>query len=471
MHVENDAKAKAAPRGTKKHSCMLRVAVGARRGLAGSAAGLRGGGARIAAALLSDGISTLARRPAALPRPRTSPPRASSMDFLEGFRLGATREDARAAAAAAAAVRTLAAARAAEGDDKRKRDDDDDDEWHVSDSEDERGQGALGIDTNGEEAIASVKRERSDDEQKKEEEEEEEEEEARQFLGGSYGDAVAIDAASLGTPTKTAVAASKFFHPRMKNSRTPSDEANIATEPPGWRAALDAIRAHRSNRTASVDVFHDFLLSLRDAPDAHFQALVASLLSVQCRDVVALGEMRNLRVALGGECTVHAVANAPDGVVEEAIRRCNYGRTKARYVRQCADAIINDNRFKGRVPADVEGLTLLPGVGPKIARLVASVAFGDDRCGMVVDTHVRRVCGRLGWTREGVERRSAEGTRKRLEAWLPPELWAETTQLLVGFGQETCAPRVPRCGECPLSGTCPSSTVKTKASGTDVEDL
>ena len=189
----------------KKHSCMLRVAVGARRGLAGSAAGLRGGGARIAAALLSDGISTLARRPAALPRPRTSPRARVDDGFSRGVpprrdaggRAGGRRRGRR-------AVRTLAAARAAEGDDKRKRDDDDDDEWHVSDSEDERGQGALGIDTNGEEAIASVKRERSDDEQKeqKEEEEEEEEEEGKQFLGGSYGDAVAIDAASLGTPTR-----------------------------------------------------------------------------------------------------------------------------------------------------------------------------------------------------------------------------------------------------------------------------
>ena len=450
---------------------MLRVAVGARRGLAGSAAGLRGGGARIAAALLSDGVSTLARRPGALPRPRTSPPRASrGMDFLEGFRLGATREDARAAAAAAASVRTLAAARAAEGDDKRKRDDDDDDEWHVSDSEDERGRGGLGIDTDdGEEAIASVKRERERSEDEHEDEEEAVEGEVKQFLGGSYGDAVAIDAASLVTPTKTPVAASKFFHPRTSKTPRDDDDDDVAAEPPGWRAALDAIREHRSNRTASVDAFHDFLLSLRDAPDAHFQALVASLLSVQCRDVVALDAMRNLRVALGGECTVDAVADAPDGVVEEAIRRCNYGRTKARYVRGCADAIIN--RFEGAVPADVDGLTSLPGVGPKIARLVASVAFGDDRCGMVVDTHVRRVAGRLGWTREGRERRSAERTRKRLEAWLPPDLWAETTQLLVGFGQETCAPRVPRCGECPLSCSCPSSAVKTTASRADVEDL
>lgn len=397
------------------------------------------------------------------------------MDFLEGFRLGATREDARAAAAAAASVRTLAAARAAEGDEKRKRGDDDD-EWHVSDSEDERGHGGLGIDTtDGEEAIASVKRERerSDDEQ--EDEEEAVEGEVKQFLGGSYGDAVAIDAASLGTPTKTPVAASKFFHPRTINNLTPRDDDDTAgdtaddDEPPGWGAALDAIRAHRSNRTASVDAFHDFLLSLRGAPDAHFQALVACVLSTRCRDVVALGAMRNLRVALGGECTVDAVADAPDGVVEEAIRRCNYGRTKARYVRGCADAIID--RFEGAVPADVGGLTSLPGVGPKIARLVASVAFGDDRCGMVVDTHVRRVAGRLGWTREGRERRSAERTRKRLEAWLPTDRWAETTRLLVGFGQETCAPRVPRCGECPLSGSCPSSTVKTTASRADVEDL
>ena len=455
----------------RRHSCMLRVAVGARRGLAGSAAGLRGGGARIAAAILSDGISTLARRPGALPRRRTSPPRASRMDFLEGFRLGATRDDARAAAAAAAAVRTLAAARAAEGDEKRKRDDDDDDdEWHVSDSEDERRSEALGVDTKEEESIASVKREQ-------EEEVAAEEGETKHFLGGSYGDAVAIDAATLGYPTKTAVAASKskfFLHPR-KNSRTSRGDASTephddpSTEPPGWRPALDAVRTHRSNRTASVDEFHEFLLSLRASPDAHFQALVASLLSVQCRDAVALGAMRSLRVALGGECTVDAVVNAPDGVVEEAIRRCNYGRTKARYVRGCADAIVD--RFDGATPAELDALTSLPGVGPKIARLVASVAFGDDRAGMVVDTHVRRVAGRLGWTRPGRERSSAESTRRRLEAWLPPDLWAETTQLLVGFGQETCAPRVPRCGECPLSGSCPSSTVKTTASGTDVEDL
>ena len=82
-----------------------------------------------------------------------------------------------------------------------------------------------------------------------------------------------------------------------------------------------------------------------------------------------------------------------------------------------------------------------------------------------MDTHVRRVAERLGWT-TGRECASAEATRRRLETFLPAETWGETTLLMVGFGQETCAPARPRCGKCPLAegGVCPSADVK------DVED-
>lgn len=86
------------------------------------------------------------------------------------------------------------------------------------------------------------------------------------------------------------------------------------------------------------------------------------------------------------------------------------------------------------MPHTASELQRLPGVGPKIAHLVASVSFGLDRSGVVVDTHVRRLSERLGWT-SGRACATAEATRVRLEAWLPPELWAETTLLLVGFGQ------------------------------------
>jgi hypothetical protein len=68
---------------------------------------------------------------------------------------------------------------------------------------------------------------------------------------------------------------------------------------------------------------------------------------------------------------------------------------KARFVRAAAAAVLQ--RFGGRVPEDIASLETLPGVGPKISRLLASVAFGRTDGGIVVDTHVHRVAGRLGW--------------------------------------------------------------------------
>ncbi len=117
-------------------------------------------------------------------------------------------------------------------------------------------------------------------------------------------------------------------------------------------------------------------------------------------------------------------------------------------------------------------LESLPGVGPKIARLVASVAFGRADAGIVVDTHVHRVAGRLGWAgpATGVagaaadahavllqRRRTPERTRRALEGWLPAELWDDITLEMIGFGQEVCTPLRPKCGGCPLRELCPSA--------------
>ena len=246
-----------------------------------------------------------------------------------------------------------------------------------------------------------------------------------------------IQGRGRGRPTNpllaNAAAAAKsrsfFFLPRHHSTRAPS----LPPPPPErWNEVLDAIRTARASRTASVDDFHAFLLSLRDAPDPHVQALGATLLSVQCRDSVALVAMRRLQAALGGAATLAAVRSADISAIEEAVSCCNYKRTKARYVKEAADEL--HLRFKGAVPHTAAGLQRLPGVGPKIAHLVASVAFGLDRSGVVVDTHVRRLSERLGWT-TGRACVTAEATRVRLEGWLPAELWAETTLLLVGFGQ------------------------------------
>ena len=246
-------------------------------------------------------------------------------------------------------------------------------------------------------------------------------------------------------------ATSRFFLPRHHPARPTSPPPS---PPPNWREVLHKIREVRTNRTAPVDEFHNFLLGLRAAPDPQFQALVATLLSVQCRDSVALVAMRQLQSMLGGAATLAAVRSADLAAVEEAVSCCNYKKTKAKYIKQVAEEL--HLRFKGSVPHMAKELQLLPGVGPKIAHLVASVAFGDYRSGIVVDTHVRRVAERLGWT-NGRACATAEATRVHLQSWLPSEMWDETTLLLVGFGQEVCVPRRPKCRDCPLTTMCPSA--------------
>ena len=77
--------------------------------------------------------------------------------------------------------------------------------------------------------------------------------------------------------------------------------------------------------------------------------------------------------------------------------------------------------------------------------LAMNIAWKID-CGISVDTHVHKVCNRLGW----VNTKNAEKTRKELEDWIPKEYWGSINPLLVGFGQQTCLPRNPRCLTCLL---------------------
>ena len=128
-------------------------------------------------------------------------------------------------------------------------------------------------------------------------------------------------------------------------------------------------------------------------------------------------------------------------------------RPQARFVRGCAAAVLSP-RHGGEVPRDVATLQTLPGVGPKVARLVASVAFGDTGAGIVVDTHVHRVANRLGWAAGAA---APERTRQQLQAWLPAALWDEASLELLGFGQQVCTPVRPRCADCPVRDLCPSA--------------
>ena len=93
------------------------------------------------------------------------------------------------------------------------------------------------------------------------------------------------------------------------------------------------------------------------------------------------------------------------------------------------------HRHNGRVPSTYDSLLALDGVGPKIAHLMRSVAYGEADAGIVVDTHVLRVATRLGWVDGPTAASGAEAVRQSLEAWVP---YAERTAFslaVVGFGQ------------------------------------
>lgn len=127
---------------------------------------------------------------------------------------------------------------------------------------------------------------------------------------------------------------------------------------------------------------------------------------------------------------------------------------KTKYIKQAAE-ILRD-KWDSDIPNTIEGLTSLPGVGPKMAYLCMSAAWGRDE-GIGVDVHVHRITNLWGWHKT----KQPEETRAALESWLPREKWHDINNLLVGFGQTICLPVGRKCGDCKLAsrGLCPSAVV------------
>lgn len=110
-------------------------------------------------------------------------------------------------------------------------------------------------------------------------------------------------------------------------------------------------------------------------------------------------------------------------------------------------------KYNGDIPNTLEGLLSLPGIGPKMGHLVMNVGW-DNVQGICVDTHVHRICNRLGWV---MGTKTPEETREALQMWLPKEEWVPINPLLVGFGQTVCTPLRPSCSLCSVNELCPSA--------------
>lgn len=184
------------------------------------------------------------------------------------------------------------------------------------------------------------------------------------------------------------------------------------------------------------------------------------MLSSQTKDTTNAIAMRRLQTELPAPgLTLETILNVDPVRLNELIYVVGFHNNKTRYIK--ATALILRDSFAGDIPDSIEGLMSLPGVGPKMAYLCLSAAWGRTE-GIGVDVHVHRITNLWGWHKT----KAPEETRLALQAWLPREKWHEINHLLVGFGQTICLPVGRDCRVCTLSdkGLCPSAvTSRPKA--------
>lgn len=195
----------------------------------------------------------------------------------------------------------------------------------------------------------------------------------------------------------------------------------------------------------------------REYPDARtaldhadaLELLVATILSAQCTDE----RVNKVTPTLFARCpTAAAYATIPAPELEALIQSTGFFRNKARALQGLGQALVE--RHGGKVPATMEELTALPGVGRKTANVVLGSAFGINE-GIVVDTHVGRLARRLGLTKQD----DPVKAERDLMPLFPREKWALLAHLLIFHGRAVCRAARPRCNDCVLADLCPSAEV------------
>jgi endonuclease-3 len=175
-----------------------------------------------------------------------------------------------------------------------------------------------------------------------------------------------------------------------------------------------------------------------------FEVLVSTLLSLRTKDETTEPAAERLLAAAAGPAAMLAL---PASTIEKLIFPVGFYRRKAAQLREVSRLLLE--RHGGAVPADMERLLALPGVGRKTANLVLAAGFGIPA--ICVDTHVHRINNRWGYVRT----RTPDETETALRAKLPRRWWLRVNRLLVLFGKSVCQPVSPRCSTCPVASRCP----------------
>ena len=181
-----------------------------------------------------------------------------------------------------------------------------------------------------------------------------------------------------------------------------------------------------------------------------WQLLVATILSAQCTDkrvnIVTVELFRAFP-------TPQQLAAATQTQVEDLIRTTGFFRNKAKNLIHCAEQLLQHHQ--GEVPDNLEDLIALSGVGRKTANVVLGNAYQIP--GMVVDTHVKRLARRFGWTKAD----TPEKIEIELSKLLPKSTWIQCSHTLIAHGRACCKAPTPICSICPIVPFCPRVGVHT----------
>ena len=185
--------------------------------------------------------------------------------------------------------------------------------------------------------------------------------------------------------------------------------------------------------------------------DDAWKLLVSVRLAAQCTDARVNVVVQDLYAKFP---TMEALAAAEVSEIEELVRPCGLGRSKAKDISGCMKMLMEE--FGGRVPDDFDALMKLPGVGRKSANLIMGDVFGKPA--IVTDTHCIRLTNRMGLV-DGIK----EPKKVEMALWkiIPPEEGSDFCHRLVYHGRDVCTARTkPYCDKCCLSDICPKNGVE-----------
>jgi endonuclease III len=192
-------------------------------------------------------------------------------------------------------------------------------------------------------------------------------------------------------------------------------------------------------------------------PDAHvalhftnaLECLVATILSAQCTDE----KVNEVTATLFKKYRKAAdYLKVPEDELRADIKPTGFYNQKAASIRAACQRIVDD--YGGEVPGTMEELLTLRGVARKTANIVLGNAFGVVE-GIAVDTHVRRLAERLGFSAQ----KDPDKIERDLMALVPQDRWFDFTYVLIDHGRSICNAKKPRCADCPVNDLCPSSLV------------